>query len=262
MNRFHWGKALVKVTIAVAALAGIILLQRSQLNLVALRGENPKQAEQQEALRLKLLKQTPTFGFDNLLADWVFLNFLQYFGDQPAREKTGYDLSPEYLDLVTRRDPRFVDVYIFISNSVSYQLGQPQLAIQLMKRGTVALSPRIDPKSFQLWRFMGLDQLLLLGDIPGSIYSHEMAAKWVAGTPYQDYASRFQQTAHFLRSDPNSRAVRVSAWGSIYAQAAMIGDQKTQERAKQEILALGGKLSEQDGKLYIGAPSESPAKKP
>jgi hypothetical protein len=240
--------------IALAALVGVILIQRSQLNQPSQWAENPKQAEEQEALKLKLLSRTPTFGFDNVLSDWVFLNFLQYYGDDDARKKTGYSLSPKYLDIVTRLDPQFIDVYMFISSAVSYQLGKPDLAVDLMKRGTTALSPKANPKAFQVWRFMGLDQLLLQGDIPGSIHSHEMAAKWVKGTPDEDLATFFQGTAKFLRNDPNSLPVRVSSWGSIYQQAQMVGDRQTQKRAKQEIENLGGKIFEKDGKTVIQQP--------
>ena len=40
-----------------------------------------------------MLKNLPSFGFDNLIADWTFLKFLQYFGDDEARDVTGYDLA-------------------------------------------------------------------------------------------------------------------------------------------------------------------------
>ncbi|MGQ9872787.1 tetratricopeptide repeat protein [Leptodesmis sp.] len=255
-----WISSLVTGTIAVAALAGVVWMQRSQLDRPSQWVENPKQAERQEALRLALLKQSPSFGFDNVLADWTFLNFLQYFGDDPAREKTGFSLSPQYFDIITQLDPRFVEAYLFLSGSISYQLGQPELAISLMQRGTKTLSPHINPKAFQVWRFMSLDQLLLLGDIPGAIHSLQMAAKWVEGTPYAEYALLFEQTADFLKKDPNSKPVRIASWATIYQQAAAIGDKQTQERAKQQIEALGGKISVVDGKLVIESPPAAPAK--
>jgi hypothetical protein len=202
------------------------------------------------------LKQAPSFGFDNFLADWAFLDFLQYFGDDQAREKTGYSLSPEYFDVITLRDPRFVETYMFLSGSVSYQLGKPDLAIKFMERGTTVLSPELNPKAFQVWRFMSLDQLLLLGDIPRTIESLEKAADWVKGTPYQDLESVFRQSATFLRTDPNSKPVRVTAWATIYQQARAIGDKQTQARAKQEILKLGGKIEEKDGQVYIQPPAK------
>jgi hypothetical protein len=245
--------------IAIASLTGVIFMQRSQLTRPSLWSSDPKQAEQQEAVKLRLLKQLPAFGFDNLVADWTFLNFLQYYGDNEVRAKTGYALSPQYFDIITHLDPRFVDVYLFLSGSISYQLGEPKVAVTLMDRGTAALSPQITPKAFQVWRFKGLDQLLLLGNVPGSIHSHEMAAQWVQGTPYQALTPLFEQTAVFLRRDPNSVPVRFQAWTSIYYQAAAVSDRTTQARAKQEILSLGGQMSLKDGQAVFALPEHAPS---
>lgn len=250
----RWLRPLLGSVIAIASLTGVVFIQRSQLTRPSLWSSDPKQAEQQEAVKLRLLKQLPTFGFKNLVADWTFLNFLHYYGDNEVRAKTGYALSSQYFDIITRLDPRFVDIYLFLSGSISYQLGEPRVAVQFMDRGTAALSPQITPKAFQVWRFKGLDQLLLLGDVPGSIHSHEMAAKWVQGTPYQALAPLFEQTAAFLRRDPNSVPVRFQAWLSIYYQAAAVRDKTTQERAKQEILALGGQMSLKDGEVVFALP--------
>ncbi|PSB25853.1 hypothetical protein [Stenomitos frigidus] len=247
-------RSLLSGAIVLSALTGVIVLQRSQLARPSMWQSDPKQAEQQEAVKLRLIKQLPTLGFSNLIADWTFLNFLQYYGDNDVRAKTGYALSPQYFDIITRLDPRFVDIYLFLSGSISYQLGDPQTAVKLMDRGTAALSPQVSPKAFQVWRFKGLDQLLLLGDVPASIHSHEMAEKWVQGTPYQALAPLFQQTAEFLRRDPNSVPVRFQAWMSIYYQAGAAHDKTTQARAKREILALGGQTRMQDGELTFFLP--------
>lgn len=256
--RFSWMKSIATAVITSIAVAGVVGLQKSRLDQPSLWIENPTLAVQQEQVRLRLLKETPSFGFDNLLANWVFLNFLQYYGDDEARKKTGFNLSPEYFDIITRRDPRFVGTYLFLSGSVSHQLGQPDIAVQFMKRGTEALSPEIDPLAFQIWRFMSLDQLLLLGDVPGSIYSLEKAADWVKGTENAELEPLFRQTATFLRKEPNSKPIRVLAWGAIYQQATAIGDKQTQERAKREIVTLGGKVFEKDGRLFIQPPSSEP----
>jgi hypothetical protein len=259
-SRKRWRQALTKFAIAAIALAGVVWMQRTRLTQPTPTLADLKQAEQEEAMRLQLLKQMPTFGFDNLIASWTFLNFLQYYGDTPVRQQTGYSLSPSYFDLITQRDPRFVDIYLFLSGSISYQLGKPRMAIELMDRGSKALSPQIHPRAYLVWRFKGLDQLLLLGDIPGAIRSHEMAAKWAAESPDRDIAPAFQQTAEFLRSDPNSIPVRFQGWTMVYYQALAARDQQTQERAKREILALGGQIREQDGQIEFMPPPEKPKK--
>jgi hypothetical protein len=241
INQYHWRSWVLHIAIAGSAIAGIIAMQRIQLNKSSLWIENPQQAEQQETLRLDLLQKTPTFGFDNMVANWAFLNFLQYYGDDEARKQTGYSLSPQYFDLITQRDPRFVDSYLFLSGTLSYQLGEPTRSLEYLKRGTDALSPQNHPRAFTVWRYAALDQLLLLGDTPSAIHSLEMASKWANEVPdYREAGSIFQETANFLKTDPDSRLVRFQAWGSVYQQAEAMNDRQTQARAKQEVLASGG----------------------
>jgi hypothetical protein len=260
-------KSLSAIGLATASLAGLVTIQRSQLAQSFKEDTQAlEQADRQEALRLALLKRTPSFGFDNLLADWAFLNFLQYDGDGVARDKLGYHLAPGYFDVITRRDPRFVESYIFLSGTLSYRMGKPDLAIEYMTRGTTALSPQQHPKAFIVWRFKGLDQLLLLGDIPSSIHSHHMAGEWAAASSdrqAQEIAPILSGTARFLAAEPDSKRVRVWAWNDIYAQAEATRDRGTQERAKQKIIELGGvEKVDPQGQIYFEFPDAQPAPQP
>ena len=170
-NQFSWAK---NAAIAIVALGAIVAMQiflppegsplkgRKSLDISELRRQ-----EQQEAVRLQAIKQSPTFGFDNLIANWTFLEFLEYFGDNDVRNKIGYSLSEDYFDVVTKLDPRWVDIYLFVSNSLSIFEGKPDVAVEYMTRGTDALSPEVHPQAWLVWRYKGIDQLLLVGDIPG-----------------------------------------------------------------------------------------------
>lgn len=226
--------------IAGVAIAGVVAIQFDRLKQPSIALLTPQQAEQQERLRLNLLSKMPSFGFDNLVADWTFLNFIQYYGDTPAREATGFSLSSNYFDLITRRDPRFVDSYLFLSGTVSHQLGKPELALEYMKRGTDALSPQMHPKAFSVWRWKAMDQILLLGDLPGAARSFDTTAKWAAQSEqYQQFAPNFQQSANFLRTNPDINWVRFETWLVVYQDADAIGDKLTRDRAKRELLKLG-----------------------
>ncbi|MDJ0516190.1 MAG: hypothetical protein QNJ74_07985 [Trichodesmium sp. MO_231.B1] len=258
----NWLDSLVNLAVPIAALAGIISLQvfwppkASPLKeKIVLDSTDAVLVEQKEALQLKLLKASPTFGFDNLIADWVFLQFLQYFGDDAARNETGYSLSEDYFDIITQLDPRWVDIYLFLSNSLSIYEGKPKVAVEYMTRGTDALSPEIDPEAWQVWRFKGIDQLLLVGDIPGAIKSHEMAAEWAENTSYQELSSLFRNTAEFLKTNPDSKLIKFNAWLWVYYQTR---DQRVRERAQQEILELGGKVEmSEDGEKRFVLPDAS-----
>lgn len=244
-----WLSLLVNGAIGLAALAGVVAMQGSdrlgglpsaQIREGVAPAASPadlKQAVQQEALRLQLLKAIPTFGFNNLIADWTFIQFLQYFGDDEARSVTGYNLSSKYFDAITKLDPRRVEIYPFLAVSVSFYQAKPETTVQLMERGTNALSPQIDPDAWQVWRHKGLDELLLLGDARGSARSHEMAADWVEETPKgQQLAPAFRSTAQFLRRDPDSVPVRFAAWSTVYYQT---NDKLVRLRAKEALLRLG-----------------------
>jgi len=252
----NWLSLLVNTAICVAALAGVITMQLGGIAPVSVQGQKPlsamsaasfKQDAQQEALRLKMLKTLPSFGFDNLIADWTFLKFLQYFGDDEARDVTGYNLSQDYFDIVTRRDPRWADIYLFLSTAVSFYEGKPEIAVKFIERGTNALSPQIHPQAWIVWRIKGLDELLLLGDIPESIRSHEMAAEWVEKTPDgPKLAPIFRATAEYLRRDPDSVLVRFNAWSTVYYQTT---DKLVRQRAKQALVKLGAVVrKDKDGK--------------
>ncbi|OZH52854.1 hypothetical protein AFK68_21620, partial [Hydrocoleum sp. CS-953] len=113
----------------------------------------------------------------------------------------------------------------------------------------------IDPKAWQVWRFKGIDQLLLVGDIPGAIRSHEMAAEWADNTSYQELSSLFRNTAEFLKTDPDSKLIKFNAWLWVYYQTR---DQRVRERAQQEILKLGGKVEmSEDGEKRFVLPDAS-----
>ncbi len=249
-----WLSLLANAVIGLAALAGVITMQSSgqlggmptvveevQKPLSATAAASFKQVAQQEtqqeALRLKMLKTLPSFGFDNLIADWTFLKFLQYFGDDEARNVTGYNLSADYFDIVTRHDPRWVEIYPFLSVAVSFYQAKPEIAVKLMERGTSVLSPQIDPQAWRVWRNKGLDELLLLGDTQQSARSHEMAADWVEKTPSgPKLAPMFRATADFLRRDPDSIPVRFAAWSAVYYQT---NDKFVRMRARQALVKLG-----------------------
>src|SRR5579871_4247106 len=73
--------------------------------------ESPPHPENQlpsaEAVQLCAL------GYDQLLADWYWLGFVQYVGDIPAREADHYVFAEKYLDLITGLDPKFAKAYYF-----------------------------------------------------------------------------------------------------------------------------------------------------
>ena len=101
-------QSLGAIIILLGCIVAVGKLPQPQLNALKQSSKNTSPADLQQDVEatqvyLNLLERLPTFGFDNVLADWVFLNFLQYFGDQDARRITSYQLSPEYFEVIIDR---------------------------------------------------------------------------------------------------------------------------------------------------------------
>jgi len=224
--------------------AGMFQLQQlHKLQNQSTGSANLKDELEQEKLRLELLQQIPTFGFKNIVADWVFLTFLQYFGDEPARAATGYALSPDYFKVIVDHDPKFLNIYPFLSTSVSLYAAEPEQSVALMAQGLKSLTPQEPPKSYYVWRYKGIDELLFLGDSQAARYSFTTAAEWAStysDPESQNVAAISRQTAQFLAGNPESQSAQISAWLMVLNNAV---DARTRQLAISRVEALGGKIA-------------------
>jgi len=240
---------ILKKTLSIAAcgffLAVIILLQNARLTrLNSQKDSRPQASIDTERRGLLLLKQLPSFGFNNLIASWTFLNFLQYYGDESAREQEGYALNPDFFEIIVNKDPRFIISYLFLSYSISIHSGKPDVSLALMKKGLKSLEPGKPPNySYYLWRYKGIEEILFIGDIEAARQSFVTAAEWASLHPdreSQTVAAISQKTAEFLARDPDSRLAQAQAWASVYSQAR---DERTRKRIVRIIEdELGGTL--------------------
>jgi hypothetical protein len=243
-------------------MSGVGLLQfpRMQAILYSNKTASLKTLEKDidsEKLRLNLLNKLPSFGYANLIADWTYLGFLQYFGDDEVREKTGYRLSPEFFEVILGRDPRFLAAYLSLSTSTSMYAAMPERSVALMERGLKSLSPSIPPKSYYVWRYKGVDELLFLGNSTASKQSFEMAAAWAkihADPESQQIAFVSSQTAKFLSHHPRGNFAKIAGWTMVLNNKV---DEKTRARAISEIKALGGDvITYPDGTTKIRLPKK------
>jgi hypothetical protein len=253
--------------IATSAIAGlsflaIAALQIPQLSELQKRAQAPsieqaRQAIEVEKLRLNLLKNSPSFGYDNVIADWAYLNFLQYFGDEAARQLTDYRLSPDFFDVVIGRDPRFLQAYVFLSTSTAIYAGQPERSVALMNKGVEALTPTAPPGSHYVWRAKAIDELLFIGDAQAARRSFETAADWAtaSGLPgSENVVTVSRQTAKFLSTNPDSRMAQGAAWAMVLTSAV---DDRTHQTAVQRIQALGGTVTQApDGTFRVQLPTK------
>ncbi|KJH71511.1 hypothetical protein [Aliterella atlantica] len=256
-------KQLISVSIvAVLSIGVIVVLQLPLLKELANKAQTDSVADlnkdlESERIRLTVLQKLPSFGFRNIIADYTFINFAPYFGDDEARAKTGYALSPEYFEVIINRDPYFLDAYRFLSSSTTLYAGMPERTVALMEKGLKSLSPQVPKNSYYIWRYKGTDELLFLGDSQAARQSFETAGKWA--DTYSDKDSKYisqlsYQTAQFLAKNPNSKSAQVSAWSLVLNNAF---DDRVRKIAISRIQALGGKVSiTPDGQLKVQPPKK------
>lgn len=257
--QYNWRQVIVAGCVAVAALGAIGALQIPSLQRLqsdrTLTDEELQQQLTLEASRLEFLERSPAFGYDNLMANWVFLGFIQYFGDEPARRRTDYSLSPEYFDVILRRDPRFILAYTFLSTSVSQYAGDPERAIAIMNANISEMTPTTPPDSFYVWRQKAIDELLFLGDAETARQSFETAADWAeqSNLPGSANAAAIsRQTAAFLAQNPDSTSAQIGAWVLVLQNAV---DDRTRQTARDRIIELGGEIvPNPDGSFTIRMP--------
>jgi hypothetical protein len=256
----RWTPLFLTTAIVLLSYGTITFLQLSRLSQLdrkasqSLSKADYLREQQQTQASLKLLAKLPTFGFDNLVANWSFLNFLQYFGDDQARAKTGYRITPYFFRVIVDRDPRFLTMYPYLSASVSLYGGQPQQTVRLLQQGINAIPLAMQSEAYFLWQAKATDELLFLGKTQDARHSYEMAASWASqsNTPQmQSIAQRSLQTAKFLASNPDSRRARVGSWFNILTNAI---DAPTRQLAAKQIQALGGKIQLINGAFQVKLP--------
>ncbi len=247
---------------------GIFFLQRNYLQTVVapatLQATQAEQAMRREAQQLTLLKTLPDFGFRNLIANWLFFNYLQYFGNGEARQFTGYGLSGDYLEVILQHDPYYYLFHYFPATGASLFAGQAERVVALQDQYLrTVLSPSLPPEAYYLWRNKGIDELLFLGDVTAARESYSIAADWAELSPLPDSersAPGFRNTAAFLATYPDATQPRINAWAQILSSAP---DQKTRLLAVENIRSLGGDVVQRpDGRYSIVFDRTAPETEP
>ncbi len=262
LPRQNLNQSIAALIVALLGIGAVIALQLPQLNSLSNKSETASAADIQrdlesERLRLKLMQKLPSFGFDNMVGNWVFLDFAQYFGDEVVRDKSDYSLSPEYFEVIIARDPYFLDAYRFLSSSTTLYAGMPDRTVSLMQKGLKSLAPKIPDQAYYIWRYKGTDELLFLGNSQAAKQSFETAGEWAdayTDDDSKDIAKLSHQTAQFLAKNPNSKSAQVSAWSSVLNNAF---DDRVRKIAISRIQALGGKVSiTPDGQVKVQPPKK------
>jgi hypothetical protein len=249
-----------RLALLMLSLTGVVFLQNIQVdkNRSILSDEDYQSQEKEQQLELKVLDKIPALGFSNVLADWNYLKFIQYFGDNTARETIGYALAPDYFTQVVKRDSRFVDALLKLDTATSVFGGYPQKSVALLNQALPSIplnlkNPGYPP--YYLWQAKGINELLFLGDFQAAKESYQRAVKVAKDYPSQssqNFVVRIEQSIRFLEHNPNSKIAQIGAWTAILGTNP---DPRTLKRVIQEIQALGGKIvRDSDGGLSVKVP--------
>ena len=242
------------------AFAVIVSVQAPQLASLKQQNQRMDKAtlQRQEAdlkTQLAIAKTLPTFGFNNIVADWHFIDFIQYFGDSELRAQAGYGAAMEYFEAMLDRDPRFLHAYFYLSSTGSLYAGKPEKSVELMDRGLKSLTPNVPDRGYYIWRLKAVDELLFLSKIPDARQSMLTAADWAnqaATEEGQNVAKLSRGTARYLARNPNSKQAQFDAWNMVLGAAV---DDVVVKRAIEGIRSTGGNVTvSSDGKFQATAP--------
>lgn len=257
-SRRQWHTLGLMFSIAIA-LVGILALQVTTLQKTrqSLTDEYVVRKEQNFAIASTL----EGIGFGNLAASWLWLEFIQYYGDTLSRRSEGYSLSYDYLKKITELDDQFLWAYRYISPAVAFSAGQPEKAEELILAGLEAMTPQTQPDGYRLHLDRAVNQFLLIGDAQAGRAAYYAAADWYERADLQGTdPDAWRQLADRLVNSPNRNDVRFTMWNQVFYTSA---DPVTRDRALLELRELGAEIRRRpDGQIQILSPafdSERPA---
>ena len=188
----YWALLIVVICVSHGRLASLMM------------ADNAGRSEKQFLPRYDLVKIF-SLGNERLLADYYWLAFIQYFGDTAFRKQDGYKYAYDYLDLVTKLDPGFVQAYWLAAFAIGAEAKQPDLAAKIIDRGISA-----QKDNWQIYFAAGANQYLFKHDIQKAAYYYAIAAK-LPGAP-----SWLAGQAELMRAKIPLIIKEIRMWANIY----------------------------------------------
>lgn len=243
----------ITLSLLIGTLA-IINLQKNNLKNKLIAQEQTSYSQEEKTLKteIDLQKKIPNFGFNNLIADWNYLKFIQYFGDTPARESTGYSLITDYFETLVDKDPYFTEAFLSFSSANSLFAAQPQKTVALINKVLQSAPPNLPGYPFLLWTYKAADEILFLGDLKAAKKSYDNAAQWAKyrkDALGNEMAARYEKTAEYLATNPDPTQAQIGAWVNVLSTAR---DEKTATYVVEQLNNLGVEVGiSDDGKLVV-----------
>lgn len=213
---------------------GLHLVHQNLIQCLAKHG--PKQPKlvvpPAEAIRLCAL------GYDQLLADWYWLTFVQYVGDTDGRARDGFADADRYLDIIVGLDPHFIKAYWFAAFIVGSEQHNPKRAQHFIDRG---IDANVD--NWYLPFIAGINQYLNAHDEVAAAKYYRMAAK------YPDAPKWVGRQADALEARIPSLFKQINTWANVFN---LTEDVMIKEKARLILIDLNRKV--------LNSPAAAPAK--
>ena len=164
-----------------------------------------------------------SLGFDQLIADFYWLSFIQYFGSSAERLGDNSSLAFNYLDITTSLDPYFVQPYWFAPFTVGSEMNRPDLAKKLIDRGIQA-----NQNNWYLPYIAGINQYLFAHNEIEAAKYYRMAAK------FPDAPKWLGRQAQILEAKIPSQIKEINTWDTIYRTS---DDPLVKQRAREHLAA-------------------------
>lgn len=159
----------------------------------------------QEILPKPEILHMVSLGYDQILADIYWLNFIQYFGDTKERLKDHYERCYDYLNLVSVLDPHFIQAYWFAAFSVGTEQKRPDLAEKIISGG---LSHNQD--NWYLPYIAGVNEFINSKDDKKAAKYYKMAAKFPGSPPW------LARQAQILDTHMPRLFKEIRTWTTVY----------------------------------------------
>jgi hypothetical protein len=192
------------------------LLKRRQL------GEETYFLPSAQAVRLVGL------GYDRLLADFYWLEFVNYIGDVRARFRDKSSMADKYLDLVSGLDPHFTQPYWYCAFTVGSEQKRPFRANEIIQRGL-----RANPGNWYLPYIAGINMYLFAHDEVAAARYYSVASKLPDAPPW------LARQAAILAAKIPSTIKEINTWDTIYhtERSPMI-----RTKAREKLISLWSRV--------------------
>ncbi len=242
---------------------GVVLMLVASFQLPQIEQEeaglDPDADYRQRQQTIRTAQALGQLGFRNLAADWLWIDFIQYFGDLPLRLRFGYEQSSEYLDPITDLDPLFTQPYLYGTIAFAWKQGKPREAVQLLEKGLSSMNPNSNPFGYRLWYQVALLQFLWIGNIEAAQVALNQTADWIETIPEAERQPQgvllnpasLRSLAGRIEESPRSAQVRFDIWVQVWRE---LRDPEAKQLALIEIEKLGGLRQLPDGTFELVRP--------